>query len=167
MRCHGLFPFHSVHGALEARTVMWFAIPFPLGTMFYQVLTGRDVHLRRSPRRDDMPGAPVVPRLVLVEPVNLHPLPGLNLGAAWAWTKPCWSRREEGGWVPRRLELGSEDAPPWSASRPRCSRWPPRGHSAPAGPAAGRTLAPSFPLFRLLGGLVQAHHRPKQPPGVS
>ena len=136
----------------------------PWGTTFYQVLTGRDVPLRHSPRRDDMPGAPVVPRLVLVEPVNLHRLPGLNLGAAWAQTKPGWSRRERG--VPGRLELGSEDAPLWSASRPRCSHWPPWGHSALARPTAGRAPAPSFPLFWLLGGLVQAH-QPKQPPGVS
>ena len=89
----------------------------PWGTTFYQVLTGRDVPLRHSPRRDDMPGAPVVPRLVLVEPVNLHRLPGLNLGAAWARTKPCWSRRERG--VPGRLELGSEDAPLWSFQLPQ------------------------------------------------
>lgn len=136
----------------------------PRGTTFYQVLTGRDVPLGHSLLQDDMPGAPVVPQLVLVEPVNLHPLPGLNLGASLGPDKALLESLGEG--VRGRLELGSEDAPSWSTSRPRCGRWPPWGRSAPARPAAGRAPAPSFPLFRLLGGLVQAH-RPKQPSGVS
>ena len=139
-RCRGFFPFSCVHGALKARTLTWFASPSRGGprftrTAFYQVLTGGDVPLCHSLRQDDMPGAPGVPQLVLVEPVNLHPLPGLNLGAALGPDKALLESPGEG--VQGRLELGSEDAPSWSTSRLRCSRWLPWGCSAPAGLAAG------------------------------
>ena len=33
-QCHTFLPFHTVHGVLKARILMWFAIPFSSGPRF-------------------------------------------------------------------------------------------------------------------------------------
>ena len=37
-QCHTFFPFHTIHGALKARILRWFAIPFSSGPRFVKTL---------------------------------------------------------------------------------------------------------------------------------
>lgn len=82
-RCRGFPPFRCVHGALEARTLKWFAFSSPgdhvLPGSDWQ---GRALHpLPVAGRHAGRPGCP------MAGPVNLHPLPGVSLGADPAWDK--------------------------------------------------------------------------------